>query len=103
MRRFSARELAAALHGTVNGRWINIPGPGHRSHDRSLGFLLDQTAPGGFRLNSFAAGDDPAECRAYIEALLKEAANGGRIVSEGGRTDYDEIAEEAKIRAALTI
>jgi hypothetical protein len=64
-------ELAARLGGTINNGWINIPGPGHRSKDRSLGIKLDPSAPGGFRINSFAQ-DDPELCKRYVAQLLKQ-------------------------------
>lgn len=62
------KDIAAALGGTVNGSWINIPGPGHRAKDRSLGILFDSNARDGFRIKSFA--DDPAACREYVKSLL---------------------------------
>jgi hypothetical protein len=65
-------QIARLLGGTVDGRWINIPGPGHRSKDRSLGVLFDRSAPDGFRIKSHA--DDPtAECRRYVKYLLARA------------------------------
>jgi hypothetical protein len=63
-------EFASLLGGTVNGRWINIRGPGHTSKDDSLGVMFDPSATDGFRINSFA-GDDPAKCRRYVKSLLE--------------------------------
>lgn len=64
-------ELAQRLHGTVNGPWVNIKGPGHSRNDRSLGVSFDPAAPDGFFVHSFA-GDDPAECRAYVNSLIQK-------------------------------
>ena len=67
-------EIAKALGGTVNGKWINMQGPGHSSKDRSLGIKFDPNAPDGFVIKSFA--DDPDECRAYVKTLLTELETG---------------------------
>jgi putative DNA primase/helicase len=67
----SLKELAHRLNGTLNGDWINIRGPGHSANDRSLGIRFDPAAPDGFYVNSFA-GDDLAECRAHVRALLQK-------------------------------
>jgi putative DNA primase/helicase len=65
------QELAEALGGRTCGPWINIPGPGHTKHDRSLGFIFDPKAAYGIRISSLA-GNDPETCRAYICSLLKK-------------------------------
>jgi len=65
------RQLATALQG----RWINIRGPGHSANDRSLGVLLDPNAPDGFRVHSFAC-DDAIVCRAHVKAMLQKARTG---------------------------
>ena len=72
------QQVAKALHGTVNGRWINIPGPGHNSTDKSLGFKFDKAAPDGFHVNSFA-GDDPNECREWVKHLLCALRHDGTL------------------------
>jgi hypothetical protein len=64
-------EIAKALKGDVNGEWINIPGPGHSSDDRSLGIKFLQNAPDGFIVSSLS-DDDPGECRRYFKAKLAE-------------------------------
>lgn len=64
-------EIARALNGTINGKWVNIRGPGHSTQDRSLGIRFDPNAPGGFIVRSFA-GDDQTECRAHVRALLQK-------------------------------
>jgi putative DNA primase/helicase len=64
-------EIAKALNGTVNGKWINVRGPGHSSQDRSLGIKFDPKAPDGFIVTSLA-GDDQPECRAYVKSLLSK-------------------------------
>jgi hypothetical protein len=87
MKPTSKNELARKLGGEVNGQWINMPGPGHSSSDRSLGMLLDPKAPDGFRLHSFA-DDDPAVCRTYVKArLAKIDAAGAPIVKASVDTD----------------
>jgi putative DNA primase/helicase len=64
-------EIAKALKGDVNGEWVNIPGPGHGSDDRSLGIKFHKNPPDGFIVHSLA-GDDPGECRKYFKAKLAE-------------------------------
>src|SRR5262249_10542209 len=59
----------------LNGKWINIPGPGHNANDRSLGVLFDPNAPDGFRVHSFAC-DDEIACRAHVKALLQKIRTG---------------------------
>ena len=68
-------KLATALGGSVNNGWANVRGPGHSSHDRSLGFRFDSKAPNGIRVMSFA-GDDESVCRRHILALLQKVADG---------------------------
>ena len=81
------QELARALHGDVSGHWINIPGPGHSSKDRTLGIRLSRRAPDGFLVNSFA-GDDPEACRAHVTALLQQVSAGGPLeIAYNERTD----------------
>jgi hypothetical protein len=63
------RAAARALGGTVLGRNVLAPGPGHSPVDRSLLIKIDPTAPGGFRRNSFA-GDDWRECRDHVRQAL---------------------------------
>jgi putative DNA primase/helicase len=65
------QQLATALHGNLNSRWINVPGPHHSAADRSLGIHFDPKAPDGFRVHSFA-GDDENECRAYVNSLIEK-------------------------------
>ena len=67
-------DLAKALKGQVNGRWVNFRGPGHGPSDRSLGIYVDPNAPGGFRVNSFA-GDNHKSCRAYVWDLLRKSGD----------------------------
>jgi Toprim domain len=65
----SLNKLAHRLNGTLNGRWINIRGPGHSKSDRSLGIRFDPAAPHGFYIHSLA-GDDRTECLQYVKSLL---------------------------------
>ncbi len=62
-------SVARALGGSVFGRNVVAPGPGHSRADRSLSIKLDPAAPDGFIVHSFA-GDSPAECRAYVRAAI---------------------------------
>ena len=65
------QQLATALHGNLNSRWTNVPGPHHSAANRSLGIRFDPKAPDGFRVHSFA-GDDENECRAYVNSLIEK-------------------------------
>lgn len=95
-------ELAKALRGGVSGRWINIRGPGHRAEDRSLGVILDPSAPDGFRVNPFSPDDDPAECHAYVKSLLQKLAAGGPLTLECNVAE-EEAEAQSRIRLAKTI
>lgn len=75
------QQLATALHGNLNGKWINVRGPGHGPKDRSLGVLFDPNAPDGFRVHSLAE-DDPAVCRRYVIGLFKKLAVGDPLAIE---------------------
>jgi hypothetical protein len=63
------RAVARALGGSVSGRHVIAPGPGHNRADRSLSIKIDPTAPDGFIVHSFA-GDSPLECRDYVRQAL---------------------------------
>jgi hypothetical protein len=63
------RQVAHALGGKVVGRQVRCPGPGHSRRDDSLSVMLDQAAPDGFLVHSFA-GDDPMQCRDHVRTLL---------------------------------
>jgi putative DNA primase/helicase len=71
------RAVASALGGTVTGRNIMAPGPGHTRSDRSLSIKIDPAAPDGFIVYSFA-GDPPIACRDYVRAALSLAARDRR-------------------------
>jgi putative DNA primase/helicase len=71
--KMNLRRLAKAMNGTVNNGWVNIRGPHHSKGDRSLGIRLDPRRPGRLQLHSFA-GDDAADCAAYVEPLLRQVA-----------------------------
>jgi hypothetical protein len=68
-------QLAAELGGKINGRWINIHGPGHSKEDFSLGILFDPKAPDGFVVHSLA-DDDEFVCREYVKRKLKNLTPG---------------------------
>jgi putative DNA primase/helicase len=63
------RAVARALGGTVSGRNILAPGPGHSRADRSLSVRIDPAAPDGFLTHSFA-DDPPTVCRDHVRAAL---------------------------------
>jgi putative DNA primase/helicase len=65
------RNLAYALGGKVIGRnQVAAPGPGHRSRkDKSLVVKLDDRAPDGFVVISFA-GDSWQECKDHVRQRL---------------------------------
>src|SRR6266568_8439290 len=91
-------EIARALNGAVNGKWINVRGPGHSSQDRSLGIKFDPNAPGGFIVRSFP-GDDQAECRAYVQSLFSKI-NGGFCVPD--QPNHARAEEDlARIKRAM--
>jgi putative DNA primase/helicase len=92
-------QIAKILRHAKTNRWINIPGPGHRSADRSLGILFDENAPDGFWLNSFA-GDDPDMCRAYVIEQLSAA----RITTVDAGEDIPiDHYQEQQTQAAMCI
>src|SRR5262245_3276776 len=57
--------LARALGGEVQGNEVLAPGPGHSVKDRSLSVKLEDSAPDGFIVHSFA-GDDAIRCKDYV-------------------------------------
>ena len=78
------KHLQRALGGNVSNNQLLCPGPGHSAADRSLCIKLDDAAPDGFVVHSFA-GDDPIECRDYVRSkagLEPFRPNGGRRASE---------------------
>jgi hypothetical protein len=82
----SIDRIAKALGGDVSGGQVRAPGPGHSAEDRSLSVKLDDTAPDGFVVHSFA-GDDAIVCRDYVRRKIgapefeskakKKKVNGG--------------------------
>ena len=84
----SLDQVAQALGGEVSGGQVSAPGPGHSSSDRSLSIKLDDAAPEGFIVNSFAK-DDPIACRDYVRQKLglpefkpKKASGNGEFIRE---------------------
>jgi putative DNA primase/helicase len=65
----SLHAIAKALRGTVTGRSVLAPGPGHSVYDRSLSVMLADMAPDGFLIYSHA-GDDWRACRDHVRAQL---------------------------------
>jgi hypothetical protein len=86
---------ASRLGGELRAGEILCPGPNHSEADRSLAVKLDDGAPDGFVVHSFA-GDDEIQCRDYVRKKLrlppfephakKNGTNGGgaawQIISE---------------------
>ena len=62
-------RIAEALGGEVSGGQVLAPGPDHSAADRSLSIKLDDAAPEGFVVHSFA-DDDPIACRDYVRKKL---------------------------------
>jgi hypothetical protein len=60
---------ARRLGGELSGGEVRCPGPGHSDQDRSLSVKLDDRAPDGFVVCSFA-GDDPVACRDHVRGKL---------------------------------
>src|SRR5262249_16747284 len=65
----SINRIAQIMGGDVAGAEALVPGPGHSAEDRSLSIKLDDTAPDGFVVHSFA-GDDPIACRDHVRKKL---------------------------------
>jgi len=63
------KRLADHAGGDISGNSVNIPGPGHKEHDRSLTVTIDPGAPDGFVVYSHA-GDDPLTCKDHVRNLL---------------------------------
>ena len=94
------QQIARALGGEVCGHQVHAPGPGHSPKDRSLSIKLDESAPDGFLVHSFA-GDDPIRCKDYFREKLslprwnanaKGAAKGKTIVAT-----YDYTSEAGEL------
>ena len=65
----SLQSIARALGGEVSGRRVLAPGPGHSPKDRSLAISINNGAPDGFVLHSFA-NDHWKDCRDYVRQKL---------------------------------
>lgn len=65
----SITEIAAKLGGVAQANEVLCPGPGHSPQDRSLSVKLDDKAPDGFLVHSFA-GDDALACKDYVRSKL---------------------------------
>jgi hypothetical protein len=61
--------IARVMGGKVYSGAANVPGPGHKPHDRSLRVFVDPNAPDGFYVHSFA-NDDPIQCRDYVRQKM---------------------------------
>jgi hypothetical protein len=79
--------LARCLDGEISAGQVLAPGPGHSAADRSLSIKLDDDAPDGFIVHSFA-GDDPIGCRDYVREKAglpprKPGGGNGKIPAKG--------------------
>jgi hypothetical protein len=91
------RTLRQTLGGEISSGSLRCPGPGHSAADRSLSVKLDNEAPEGFLVHSFA-GDDPIICRDYVRTKAGLPAfkpNGGN----GRRRATDDAIERALMEA----
>jgi 5S rRNA maturation endonuclease (ribonuclease M5) len=62
--------IAKALGGEViDNKYVKAPGPGHSAEDRSMTVTLEEAAPDGFLVHSFA-GDDALGCKDYVRKKL---------------------------------
>jgi RecA-family ATPase len=91
------RAVAHALGGRVSGGQVHAPGPGHSPDDRSLSVKLNDGAPDGFVVFSFA-DDDLMECRDYVRKRI-----GLQAFRPNGRSknEKDELIERT-VRGADT-
>jgi RecA-family ATPase len=92
------RTLRHTLGGELSGGRLLCPGPNHSAADRSLSVKLDNAAPDGFLVHSFA-GDDPIACKDYVREKLGLPAfksNGGN-----GRHRASDDAVERALMAAV--
>jgi putative DNA primase/helicase len=99
------RPVARALGGSVSGRNVVAPGPGHSRADRSLSIKIEPAAPDGFIVHSFA-GDPPLGCRDYVRAALGLGARERRRrQSSPRRSPPSTVAPEsdADYRSALAV
>jgi hypothetical protein len=87
--------LQRALGGEISGTRLRCPGLGHGAADRSMSIKLDDEAPDGFLVHSFA-GDDPIECKDYV----REKAGLDPFKSNGGSNQHsDNVAPNTSARS----
>lgn len=96
------RTIAAALGGSICGRSVSCPGPGHSRDDLSLSVTVSAKAPDGFLVHSHA-GDDPLHCKDYVRTRLGMP---GFSTSQRGRIDVQPQparppGDKVRIRNAL--
>src|SRR5262245_20547318 len=65
----SINKIAEILGGDVTSGEALVPGPGHSAKDRSLSIKLDDKAPDGFLVHSFAK-DNLLVCRDHVRKKL---------------------------------
>jgi hypothetical protein len=96
----SINKIAEILGGDVSGAQAMVPGPGHSTEDRSLSIKLDDDAPEGFIVHSFA-GDDPIACRDYVRKKLGLPEFGPKKKkSDGGTRPFSPVVAEYVYRLA---
>jgi hypothetical protein len=96
--------VARALGGTVRGRNVMSPGPGHSRADRSLSIKIDPAAPDGFIVHSFS-GDTPIACRDYVRFALGLGARERRRQEPSRRWPWPCTVglDDASHRSALAL
>ena len=95
------RSIARALGGTISGRSVLFPGPGHSRKDRSASLILSPGAPDGFLVFSHC-GDDPLQLKDYVRerlglsrAVERRTERGAHSQREQGRSDDAERTARA--------
>ena len=86
--------LARALGGVVSDGQVRAPGPGHSAADRSLSVKLDNSAPDGFIVNSFAS-DDPIACKDYVREKI------GLPAFKSNGHNHQQISNDVITRAVM--
>lgn len=96
-------SIARALGGAVAGPTkVLAPGLGHSRQDRSMSVLIDQRAPDGFVVTSFA-GDDWKSCRDHVRSVLGIDYQRTRPGGAPGLPSAPPPAEPRRVEAAAAI
>lgn len=90
------QQIARTLGGTVCGRQVSAPGPGHSLEDRSLSIKLIASAPDGFLVHSFA-GDDPMVRKDHLREKLGLSLRSAKGPSNAPAKCHDAKRTEAAL------